>query len=200
MLKGTGYCTLTNFIFHLSMETIAVTQDQAKALLAEAKKRAKRTKVEGGYKMYFKHVRGKVPSETDNKTSCAGHRLVRVVCGLRECAGIVHKSQGNVHFAPRTKLARDHPKGVACFMQDFISTGHHDMEQRTRTAPPVLPFGLAGHGARIRTLSINEGSQAQLRQLREELRVFLRDNPLSPTMRANVLRRLEELNDILGDI
>jgi hypothetical protein len=99
------------------METIAVTQDQAKALLAEAKRRAKKTKVEGGYETYFKRVRGKVPSETDNKTSCAGHRLVRVVCGLRERAGIVHKSQGKVRFALRTKLAREHPRGVACFME-----------------------------------------------------------------------------------
>jgi hypothetical protein len=99
------------------METIAVTQDQIKALLAEAKRRAKKTKVEGGYKAYFRRVRGKVPSETDNKTSCAGHKLVRVVCGLRERAGIVHKSQGKVHFAPKTKLARDHPRGVACFME-----------------------------------------------------------------------------------
>jgi hypothetical protein len=116
-MKVTDYCILSIVNFQFSMETIAVTQDQTKALLAEAKRRAKRTKVEGGYKKYFKHVRGKVPSETDNKTSCAGHRLVRVVCGLRKCAGIVHKSRGNVHFAPRTKLARDHPRGVACFME-----------------------------------------------------------------------------------
>jgi hypothetical protein len=99
------------------METIAVTKDQAKALLAEAKKRAKKTKVDGGYQKYFKHVRGAVPSVTDNKTSCADHRLVRVVCGLRERAGIKHKSRGNVLFAPGTKLARKHPRGVACFMK-----------------------------------------------------------------------------------
>jgi hypothetical protein len=117
------------------METIAVTERQAEALLAEAKKRAKKTKIKGGYKAYFKHVKGEVPSATDNKTSCAGHQLVRVVYGLRKCAGITHPSWGNVLFAPRTKLARDHPKGVACFMQDFISAGHGDMAHRTRTSP-----------------------------------------------------------------
>jgi hypothetical protein len=124
---------LANFQF--SMETIAVTQDQAKALLAEAKRRAKRTKVEGGYKTYFKRVRGKVPSETHTGSSCAGHRLVRVVCGLRKCAGIEHASMGRVLFKPKTKLARKHPIGVACYMKDFISGDHHAMAHRTRTAP-----------------------------------------------------------------
>ena len=117
------------------METIAVTQDQAKALLAEAKKRSKKTKIKGGYKAYFKHVKGEVPSATDNKTSCAGHQLVCVIYGLRKCAGITHPSWGNVHFAPKTKLARDHPRGVACFMRDFISAGHRGMAHRTRPSP-----------------------------------------------------------------
>jgi hypothetical protein len=104
------------------METIAVTSVQSAALLREAKKRAKKTKVQGGYATYFKHVRGAVPQWTDNKTSCAGHRLVRVVHGLRKCADIKHKSLGNVHFAPRTKLARKHPRGVACFMKWTTAT------------------------------------------------------------------------------
>jgi hypothetical protein len=145
------------------METIAVTKDQAKALLAEAKKRAKKTKVEGGYQAYFKHVRGAVPSVTDNKTSCADHRLVRVVCGLRECAGIVHKSLGKVHFAPRTALARKHPRGVACFMplkrgRDFISDHHRDMARRTRPAPE----GFGADTIESRREDIEAGSVRQI--------------------------------------
>jgi hypothetical protein len=104
------------------METIAVTSVQSAALLREAKKRAKKTKVQGGYATYFKRVRGKVPQWTDNNTSCAGHRLVRVVCGLRGRANITHKSLGKVHFAPGTKLALKHPGGVACFMKWTTAT------------------------------------------------------------------------------
>jgi hypothetical protein len=99
------------------METIAVTKEQSAALLAAAKRRAKNPKAKGAAAAYFKRVEGAVPQKTDTGSSCAGHRLVRVVRGLRERAGIKHKSLGKVHFAPKTKLARKHPRGVACFMK-----------------------------------------------------------------------------------
>jgi hypothetical protein len=110
------------------METIAVTRVQAAALLAAAKKRAQRTRVSGGASAYMKRVKGNVPNVTNTGTSCARHLLVRVVCGLRVRAGITHKSRGKVIFKPGTKLARKHPRGVACFM----------MRQRGNIVPPVL--------------------------------------------------------------
>jgi len=145
------------------METIAVTQDQAKALLAEAKKRAKKTKVEGGYKAYFKHVRGAVPSVTDTGSSCAGHQLVHVVRGLRKCAGIVHKSQGNVLFASGTKLARRHPRGVACFM-------HYDMlHERTRPPPARNEIVRLRYQNRARNNRITAGSARNRALMVEEI-------------------------------
>ena len=97
------------------METIAVTRVQAAALLAAAKKRAQRTRVSGGASAYMKRVKGNVPNVTNTGTSCARHLLVRVVRGLRGRAGITHKSRGKVIFKPGTKLARKHPRGVACY-------------------------------------------------------------------------------------
>jgi hypothetical protein len=139
------------------METIAVTKDQAKALLAEAKKRAKKTKVEGGYKAYFKHVRGAVPIVTHTGSSCAGHQLVSVVCGLRKCAGITHKSQGNVLFASGTKLARSHPRGVACYMKWTTPPAAPETIARRRQAPAGF------HGGTIpsRSAAIEAGSRRQ---------------------------------------
>ena len=98
-------------------ETIAVTKDQAKRLHSAAKvKRAMtRTKPKPKMEEYFKFVKGKVPAMTDSKTSCADHRLVRVACGLREDAGITHKSRGNVRFKQGTALAKKHPGGVRCY-------------------------------------------------------------------------------------
>jgi hypothetical protein len=118
--------THTIILRSAAMEVIAVTPNQAAALLAEAKKRAKRTHVGGGYQRYFKRVPGAVPSVTHTGSSCAGHQLVCVVRGLRKCAGIKHASMGRVLFAPRNKLARRHPRGVACFarrVQEHVPVG-----------------------------------------------------------------------------
>jgi hypothetical protein len=74
-----------------------------------------RTKPKPKMGEYFKFLKGKVPAMTDSKTSCADHRLVRVACGLREDAGITHKSRGNVRFKQGTALAKKHPGGVRCY-------------------------------------------------------------------------------------
>jgi hypothetical protein len=204
------------------METIAVTKDQAAALLAAAKKRAQTKNAKGVVADYFKHVPGAVPSVTDNETSCAGHQLVRVVCGLRERANITHKSLGNVLFAPGTKLARDHPRGVACFMplkrgRDFISNQHHDMARRTRPAPEGYDEGtiqsrrlgmeIGSIRQRLTTASddaenqvsfLEESIDENVRDLRKALRRYerRRDKPNTQVFKTDIIPLCEALHTI----
>jgi hypothetical protein len=96
---------------------------------------------------------------------------VRVVRGLRKSAGMTHKSMGRVKFKVHKAgdknddgLAAAYPRGVACFMKDFISGHHHAMAHRTRTAP-------AGYGEDTiasRREGIETGSERSLIEARIE--------------------------------
>jgi hypothetical protein len=114
------------------MEVIAVTGRQATALRRAAEKRAKGRGTKGNVAAYFQLVEGAVPKKTNSGSSCARHRLVRVVRGLRKAANINHKAMGRVVFARGTRLARKHPRGVACYMMP--SGGGHDPMERAMSS------------------------------------------------------------------
>jgi hypothetical protein len=134
------------------MEVIAVTGKQAAALMRAATQWATRRGAKGGVDSYFYLIPGDVPAMTNTGSSCAGHRLVCVVRGLRTAAGINHKSMGRVVFAKGSDLSLRHPRGVSCYMTP--PKGHDPMAKAMGLtgSRPRLDRPLTGYGGRYEAM------------------------------------------------
>jgi hypothetical protein len=110
------------------LETIAVNATQLKRIHALALRRAKKAKAP--LKLYFRRVKGHVPSTTATGTSCKNHSLIEVPPDIRRHV-IKHKSKGRVKL--KGALGRAHSRGVACYADADV-----DMEDDTRV-PSAVP-------------------------------------------------------------
>jgi hypothetical protein len=117
----------------IRLETIAVNETQLKLIHAQAVRRAKRAKAP--LKLYFRRIKGHVPSTTATGTSCKNHSLIEVPPDIRRHV-IKHKSKGRVKL--KGALGRAHSRGVACYadaaadVEHFLNANMEPPQKRRR--------------------------------------------------------------------
>jgi hypothetical protein len=176
---------------------IAVTGRQATALRRAAEKRAKGRGTKGNVAAYFQLVEGAVPKKTNSGSSCARHRLVRVVRGLRKAANINHKAMGRVVFAPGTRLARKHPRGAACYMMPSAP----DPMERARSSGSLARRGQSMLHPNIRAIAMTGATPASaLLELSTNADDTIRMPLLQQSRRDRLINTLHEAQAYLTDL